>query len=75
MENPQIPVTSASPTWEGSVSTSAPVPGVPSPKAQSWGTIVSIVIIVAMIVIGAFYAWNDRTAQNGAFTDPTTIPF
>ncbi|MDE2021493.1 MAG: hypothetical protein KGI71_01020 [Patescibacteria group bacterium] len=46
--------------------------GVPSPKAQSWGAIISIVIIVLMVIIGAFYAWGTRIAQNRAFTAPET---
>jgi hypothetical protein len=44
-------------------------PGVPSAKAQSWGTVISIVVIVLMIVIGAFYAWGERIAQNQQFID------
>ena len=36
----------------------------PSPKAQSWGTILSIIIIVLMIIIGAFYAWGQRISEN-----------
>jgi hypothetical protein len=47
-------------------------PGVPSPAAQSWGTVISIIIIVLMIIIGAFYAWGQRIAQENAFTTPTT---
>lgn len=44
-----------------------PVPqGVPSPKAQQWGVVISIVIIVLMIVIGAFYAWGERIAEEQA---------
>jgi hypothetical protein len=43
-------------------------PGVPSPKQQSWGLLISIVVIVLMVVIGAFYAWGQRIAQNEAFT-------
>jgi NADH:ubiquinone oxidoreductase subunit 3 (subunit A) len=39
-------------------------PGTPSPKAQSWGALISIVIIVLMIIIGAFYAWGKRVSQN-----------
>lgn len=39
-------------------------PFMPSPKAQSWGTLISIVVIVLMIIIGAFYAWGERIAQN-----------
>lgn len=39
-------------------------PGVPSKKAQSWGAILSIIVIVLMIVVGAFYAWGKRIAQD-----------
>lgn len=42
----------------------ATLPGVPSPKQQQWGVVISIVIIVLMIIIGAFYAWGQRIAQN-----------
>jgi hypothetical protein len=41
-------------------------PGTPSPKAQSWGALISIVIIVLMIVVGAFYAWGKRIAEEQA---------
>lgn len=40
------------------------ISGTPSPKAQQWGVLISIVIIVLMIIIGAFYAWGQRIAQN-----------
>jgi len=44
--------------------------GVPSTKAQQWGVVISIVIIVLMIVIGAFYAWGKRIAQENALLTP-----
>jgi len=44
--------------------------GVPSQKQQSWGVVISIVIIVLMIVIGAFYAWGQRIAQEKALLTP-----
>lgn len=47
-------------------------PGVPSPQAQSWGTVISIVVIVLMIVIGAFYAWGERIAEENALLAPVT---
>lgn len=47
---------------------SRPASGVPSPKAQSWGAVISIIIIVLMIVVGAFYAWGKRVAQEQALT-------
>ena len=45
--------------------------GVPSHTQQQWGVIISIVIIVLMIVIGAFYAWGKRISQEKALTTPT----
>jgi len=47
--------------------------GTPSPKAQSWGAIISIVIIMLMIIIGAFYAWGKRIAQENALATPPTM--
>lgn len=38
-------------------------PPMPSPKQQSWGALISIVIIVLMVIIGAFYSWGKRIAQ------------
>jgi Kef-type K+ transport system membrane component KefB len=40
-----------------------PVIKPPTVKQQSWGTIVSIVLIVLMIMVGAFYAWGKRIAE------------
>ena len=48
------------------------VPGAPSPQAQSWGTAISIVVIVLMIIIGAFYAWGERIAEENALLVPAT---
>ena len=39
-------------------------PGVPSVKQQSWGVVISIVVIMLMIIIGAFYAWGKRLEEN-----------
>lgn len=47
--------------------------GAPSPKAQSWGTILSIMVIVLMIVIGAFYAWGQRIAEERAILAPASV--
>lgn len=52
-------------------SSNAPRAGVPSPKAQSWGAIISIIIIVLMIIIGAFYSWGKRIAQENILNVPT----
>jgi hypothetical protein len=47
-------------------------PGVPSKNAQSWGAAISIVVIMLMIIIGAFYAWGKRVAQENALTAPSS---
>jgi NADH:ubiquinone oxidoreductase subunit 3 (subunit A) len=47
-------------------------PGTPSPKAQSWGAFISMVIIVLMIIIGAFYAWGKRIAEENVPAVSTT---
>jgi len=49
-----------------------PIIKVPTPSQQSWGTIISIIIIVLMIIIGAFYAWGQRISQNNIPTESTT---
>lgn len=38
--------------------------GVPSQAQQSWGVVISIVVIVLMIIVGAFYSWGKRLEQN-----------
>jgi hypothetical protein len=43
----------------------------PSTRQQSWGVVVSIVVIVGMIIMGAFYAWGERIAEERALTMPT----
>lgn len=42
---------------------SVPQQGMPSQKAQSWGAFISMIIIVLMIIVGAFYAWGKRIAK------------
>ncbi|HUY05318.1 MAG TPA: hypothetical protein VMV62_01200 [Candidatus Paceibacterota bacterium] len=49
------------------------LPGVPSPKQQQWGVLVSIIIIVMMIIVGAFYAWGKRIAQEQQYPAPTVV--
>jgi len=51
------------PPGEPSISSDV-MSGVPSPKQQQWGVVISIVVIVLMIIVGAFYAWGQRIAQN-----------
>ena len=53
------------------VPTTTPQPGVPSPAAQSWGVVISIVVIVSMIIIGAFYTWGKRVAEQKQLSAPS----
>lgn len=39
------------------------LPKPPSAEQQSWGAVISIVVIVLMIIIGAFYSWGKRIAE------------
>lgn len=39
----------------------------PSPRRQSWGTALAIVIIVVMVIVGAFYAWGKRVAEQNSY--------
>lgn len=52
------------PTEEEVVIKSEVIHGVPSQKQQQWGVVISIVVIVLMVIVGAFYAWGARIAQN-----------
>jgi len=54
LATPELPVG----TSEGDTSY-----GRPTKKQQSYGALVSIVIIVAIIVIGAFYIWGQRISE------------
>jgi hypothetical protein len=35
-------------------------------KNASWSAIISIIIILAMVIIGAFYAWGQRISEERA---------
>jgi hypothetical protein len=37
------------------------IPELPSKKQQSWGAMLSIIIIMVMVVLGAYYAFDKRT--------------
>lgn len=37
-----------------------------TPEQQSFGTIFALVVIIAMIVVGALYAWGKRIAEQQA---------
>jgi len=75
MDEKLIPTEETAPPEVISTETATPtVPtlGVPSAKQQQWGVIISIVVIVLMIVVGAFYAWGKRIAQENALIAPVT---
>lgn len=46
------------------------MPGVPSARQQSWGVLISITVIVLMIVVGAFYSWGKRIAEEQQMIAP-----
>lgn len=48
------------------------VPLQSTPQQQSWGAIIAMVVILAMIIIGAFYSWNNRTHTEKVGTDAQT---
>lgn len=48
------------------------LPPPPTPGQQSWGAVISIVVIVLMIVIGAFYSWGKRINEQRAYMATTT---
>lgn len=41
-------------------------PAVSSKEKSSFGSLITLVVIVAVIVIGAFYVWGERVAQEEA---------
>jgi hypothetical protein len=42
------------------------IPELPSKKQQSWGAMLSIIIIMVMVVLGAYYAFEKRV---GTYTN------
>ena len=76
MDNaPLIPPTYPEPQLPRARSSANPgTAATPSPARQSWGVIISIAIIVLMIIIGAFYAWGKRVAEERAYTAPSSLP-
>lgn len=69
--NPQAPAPAPAPTQVVDASTSAP----------AYGSILGIILIVAVLVAGAFYMWNQRAGMNNDAVMPEngvrgdTIPF
>ncbi len=45
----------------------------PAARKSSFGTIVALVVIVVGIVIGAFYTWGQRVAEERDIS-PTELP-
>lgn len=52
--------------------TPKPIIPMPTPRQQSWGAVISIVVIVLMILIGAFYAWGKRISEGNVPSASTT---
>ena len=50
------------------------LPAPPTVEQQNWGAVLSIVIIVLMITIGAFYAWGKRLASQQAYSSESAVP-
>ena len=46
---------------------STKLPSPPTREQQSWGALISIVIIVLMIIVGALYAWGKRITERSAY--------
>lgn len=65
-----VPPTGPAPKSDTPAAVPPQLPGMPSPKQQQWGVVISIVIIVLMIVVGAFYAWGKRIAQERELLAP-----
>jgi uncharacterized protein HemX len=41
-------------------------------KNASWGALISIAIILAMVIVGAFYAWGQRISEEHTLQTQTT---
>ena len=58
----------------------APAPHTSTSQQQSWGALIAIFVILAMVIAGAFYAWGQRVAteqallQQSAGTATSTAP-
>jgi len=52
------------------------MPPVSTEKQQSWGALIAVFVILAMIVAGAFYAWGKRVSHEYTTnnTSTTTVP-
>ncbi len=68
-DEPRLPA-SASPVRAPAPPQGFPPMSVPLPtrKQQSYGALISIILIVLMIIVGAFYAWGKRIAEQQQYT-------
>ncbi len=57
------------------VSTMEPTPATNRPVKKAYGSVLSILLIVLILVVGAFYVWNKRVAEQPqqATPDDATI--
>lgn len=44
-----------------------------TPKQQSWGALIAIFVVLAMIITGAFYAWGKRISTEKPTQTTNTI--
>ncbi len=53
-------------------------PRISTPQQRSWGALIALVVILAMITLGAFYAWNKRASEplsgGSSLPSATTTP-
>jgi uncharacterized protein HemX len=79
MEPHTTPVTPVSPEQASVTSPGVPTPApiitpppAPEPKkGNSWGAIISIVILLALVVFGALYVWGQRISDEGTQVNVT----
>lgn len=45
------------------IDSQTPPESIPIARNASWGVLISIVVILLMIVVGAFYMWGQRLAE------------
>ncbi len=43
---------------------------IPQKAPGAYGSLFSIIMIVVILVVGAFYVWNKRVAQNYQYATP-----
>jgi hypothetical protein len=62
----ESPLPNYNPDPQAPLTAPQPIIKPPSRARQSWGAIIAMIIIVLMIVVGAFYAWGKRIAEERA---------